>query len=152
MNYQIVGLCNSVSDKMGCWGFSIRLFPGFKEDVKDSEFTSENIRNAIKNMGRQWLDSCGFDNLSEYDGKKEFLYKPEMDLRISWGEWGPEHISVPGDACGLDIGSGIGSPPGGRALHPHNIDSMRQTMLILAVFTWIAEMVQMVAEGNRENQ
>jgi hypothetical protein len=152
MSYQIAGLCGSVSDHLGSWEFSIKLFPAFKTDVKDSGLTRENIQTAITNMGRQWLDSCGFDSLFEYDGKKEPLYKPEMSLRVTWGEWGPEHISVPGNACGLDIGAGIYCPRGGRVLYPHNVDSMRQAMLLLAVFTWIAEMVQMLAEGNRENQ
>jgi hypothetical protein len=27
----------------------------------------------------------------------------DRDIRVEWGEWGPEHISVPGNACALDI-------------------------------------------------
>ncbi len=109
-------------------------------------------------MGRAWLDGCGFDQIfdpnedpmdkwrSKNLGEKRKLspearplYQPNSELRIQWGEWGPEHITVPGDACGLDIDRCYPSPPDGRALLPHNIDSIKQSMLLLVVFTWFAE-------------
>lgn len=31
-----------------------------------------------------------------------------------------------------------GEPPGGRALWPHNIDTIHQKFLLLIVFTWFA--------------
>ena len=159
MNYQIVGLCPRSDITMGAWGFGIHLFPGFKKAVSASGITKDKAYTAIENNGREWLEGCGFgkSRVIDYDGHaemwrvlgivqmervlKEPLYKPNQDLRIQWGEWGPEHITVPGNACGLDIGHGIGGPPGGKTLSPHNIDSMSQAMLLLVVFTWFAESI-----------
>ena len=159
MNYQIVGLSPRLDLTLGGWGFVIRLFPDFKKAVKKSGITSENAHRAIKNMGRGWLDGCGFNQLYDPDQNSferrnnkppgpnaKPLYDPGMDLRITWGEWGLEHITVPGNACGLDISEGIMAPRNGRILSPHNIDSMRQAMLFLVVFTWFAESIHSSTE------
>lgn len=147
MNYQIVGLCPRSDLALGRWGFCIKLHPNFKIAVQDSGINKVQAYTAIENMGRAWLDGCGFDRLFEYDGKKEPLYKPNQDLRISWGEWGLEHITVPGNACGLDIDTGIMSPRNGKILLPHNIDGMSQAVLLLIVFTWFAETIHNFAES-----
>ncbi len=141
MNYQIVGLCPRSDLTMSAWGFGIQLYPGFKDAVKASGIDKEQARTAVETMGRSWLDGCGFGNMFDYEGETEPLYKPNQDLRIQWGEWGPEHITVPGNACGLDIDDGLSSPKGGKILQPHNIDSMKQAMLLLMVFTWFAEAI-----------
>jgi len=60
---------------------------------------------------------------------------------VAWGEWGPEHISVPGNACGLDLDDGIWAPRGGRILLPHNVDSIAQSHLLLAVFLFFADVL-----------
>ena len=149
MNYQITGLCPRDDITMGRWGFGIRLFPGFKDDVGLSGIDGNQVEIAIKNMGRGWLDGCGYNKLTEYDGRMKPLYIPR-EIRVSWGEWGPEHISVPGNACGLDLGDGVSGPPGGKILQPHNIDSMSQAMLLTIVFTWFAEIIYFFAEDKKE--
>ena len=54
---------------------------------------------------------------------------------------GPEHITVPGNACGLDVDQGLGAPRDGKVLQPHNIDSSNQVILLLTVFTTIADLI-----------
>jgi hypothetical protein len=150
MNYQISNLCPRTDISLGCWGFSILLFPRFKEIILTSEIDDCMVSNAIENMGRFWLDGCGYNSPFSHDGVVESLYEPRS-IRVSWGEWGPEHISVPGNACSLDLNDGLGKPPGGRILVPHNIDSMSQAMLLIMVFTWFAEKAFFHAEGNTKN-
>lgn len=58
------------------------------------------------------------------------------EVRIVLGDWGLEHISVPGNACGLDIWDDICAPAGGMSLLPHNVDSKMQCMALITVFTW----------------
>lgn len=82
----------------------------------------------LKNHGPAWLENHGFD-------PELFIFK----LRIQWGEWGPEHLSVPGNACGLDIDwQGMGKPVGGAILTPHNVDSITQASLLLTMFSFVA--------------
>lgn len=123
---------------MGGFGFEIQLWPAWKEAVSRRGLTQDNVQRLIQHSGRQWLDACGYDNKWTNDGKEDYLYKPESAIRVRWGEWGPEHITVPGNACGLDIYSGINRPDDGICLSPHNIDSMQQAFLLLLVFTWFA--------------
>ena len=149
MYYSIIGLCPSPDNDMGGHGFSIKLYPEWKNLVANSKLTQENVDGGIENMGREWLDACGFGAVYDPDqdcwqkqppGPNAYeLYRPGQDLRIRWGEWGSEHITVPGNACGLDIDRGIFCPPNGRVLHPHNIDNWRQVNLLLVVFCWFAE-------------
>ena len=141
MNYQIISLCPRGDLGLGGWGFCIKLYSGFKVAVLESGIDQKQAYTVVENMGRVWLDGCGFNKLFDHDDKKEFLFKPNRDLLISWGEWGPEHITVPGNACGLDIADGIMCPEDGKILVPHNIDAMRQAMLLLMVFTWFAEAI-----------
>ena len=150
MYYQITGLCPRSDLVMGAWGFGIKLFPEFKEMVLKSQITKEQAWTAVENMGRFWLDGCGYDNIFEYDNIKRPLYEPNKALIVQWGEWGPEHISVPGNACGLDLYDGISSPRNGKILVPHNIDCMSQAMLLLIVFTWFAETIQSFNYGSKE--
>jgi hypothetical protein len=85
-------------------------------------------------------DNCGFDedkSLPPGPNARPF-YTPGHDLRVTWGEWGPEHMTVPGDACGLDISDSIYRPLDGMVLSPHNVDTMKQAMLLVVVFSWFA--------------
>lgn len=126
MNYQITSLCPRSDLALGGWGFGIKLFPEFRKAVEVSKLTQDKACKAIENMGRFWLDDCGFNAIFDYDGEKTHLYKPNQELRVTWGEWGLEHITVPGNACGLDIDNGISAPIDGRVLQPHNVDSMQK--------------------------
>lgn len=121
---------------MGAAGFSIQLWPEWKRAVAERKLTQADCNRAIENMGRSWLDGHGYSRILD----NEPLYKPR-DVRVSWGEWGPEHITVPGNACGLDIDRGnIWAPhPDGVVLSPHNVDSVAQASLLLTVFLFFAD-------------
>ena len=74
-------------------------------------------------------DNCGCmaDPEAKLGPRAHPLYEPNIALRISWGEWGLEHITVPGDACGLDIEHHtFGNTLDGPVLQPHNIDTWNQ--------------------------
>lgn len=150
MFYSISGLCPI--QQMGGYGFNIKLWPGFKDMVTSYNIDQEKVDKGIENMGRHWLDICGYDSIydpdnSGFDRDKNKplgpnarpMYLPNRDLRISWGEWGPEHITVPGNACGLDIDRSIGAPRNGRILLPHNVDCWQQVNLLLITFCWFAD-------------
>lgn len=152
MHYDIIGLCPRMDLDMGRHGFGIKLYPEWEGLVTNRALTQENVETALENLGRLWLDACGFDRIFDPDncGHDKDLskppgpearpsYRPNEDLRVSWGPWGPEHISVPGNACGLDLDQGIDAPQDGRTLQPHNIDTVHQKLLLLVVFTWFAE-------------
>jgi hypothetical protein len=151
MYYDIEGLCPRTDIDMSRHGFGLKLHAKWRELVWAREMTQEMVDTGIENRGRHWLDACGYAALFDPDnygvdrdkskppGPDAYpMYRPNCDLRVTWGEWGPEHITVPGNACGLDIDRGFGSPPGGRLLAPHNIDTANQKLLLLVVFTWFA--------------
>lgn len=133
MHYDICGLIpwvdeNGMHEMSGC-GFHVKLYPEWKELVAAYEPAKSGLRIWCKEtMGPAILKACKLPSglCSE--------------IRVEWGEWGPEHIAVPGNACGLDIEiDGIGGPRGGAMLNPHNVDSFSQCMALLCVFTWFAD-------------
>lgn len=153
MHYDIEGLEPLDHVSVGRHAFCITLHPGWFELVRDSKLTQEWIDRVIGQRGRRWLDCCGFDSMFDIDNcgadadrskppgpRAEKSYKPLQDLRVQWGPWGPEHIVVPGNACGLDLDTSGGAmaTSGGRVLCPHNIDTWEQKNLLLIVFTFIA--------------
>lgn len=115
------------------------LWPSWREAAAESGVDQAGVDRAVDNMGRAWLNGCGFSRRFERDGKEDPLYRPLLDLRVTWGEWGPEHITIPGDATGLDICNGLGGPPDGKMLAPHNVDNIRQAHLLLVVFLFFAD-------------
>lgn len=141
--YAIRGLLHRTDLTLGAHGFSIDLAPKFKVAVAASGITQERIDAQIRNCGRSWLDGAGFNRRME-DGSP--LYSVHH-IRVKWGEWGPEHISVPGNACGLDIERSSFSVlfKDGVSLHPHNVDSLTQKYLLLVVFGDIAESILLFA-------
>lgn len=147
--YVIDGLLPS--GRMGGHGFCIHLMPQFKEAVAAAELTQELVDQAIKKFEPDWLAKTGYGALFDPDNcghlaEKHAIPGPQTRLlhagsvRVSWGEWGPEHISVPGSACGLDVQrDGFGCVfPGGVMLSPHNVDGWCQVNLLLIAFTWFA--------------
>jgi len=150
MYYDIVGLCPRLG-QIGGHGFRIKLYREWKVLVANRELTQEQVDTVIDNQGRTWLDACGYGSIFDPDNcgihknpKKPAgpdarpLYNPGQDLRVTWGDWGPEHITVPGNACGLDLSNVAGAPRDGRVLSPHNIDNTNQKLLLLVVFSWFA--------------
>ena len=158
--YAIRGLCHRTDITMSAHGFAVDLSPEWREAVGKSGLGQAEIDSYLRNAGRQWLDCAGYDAWYDPDNcgawadpKKprgpnaRKMYEPCRDMRVMWGEWGPEHITVPGNACGLDIDRHtFGSLyHEGRMLQPHNVDSLKQKYLLLIVFTQIAESVILFA-------
>ncbi len=157
MIYAIRHLCHRTDIDMGRHGFAIDLHPSVPKLVTKSGLGQEHVDTYLERAGRTWLDAAGFnavfdpDNCGAWaDPKKppgpdaHPLYRPGMDLRVTWGEWGPEHITVPGNATGLDLGTDMGCLfRRGQSLAPHNVDSLAQKYLLLIVFTALAEQVAM---------
>ena len=121
-------------------GLVIQLSKQWKEEIALASLDQEKINDLIESKGRNWLDVCGYGQKTKWDDGKDFLYNPR-DIRVTWGDWGPEHITVPGNACGLDIDYFPGGFVDGMSLNPHNVDSMSQAYLLLIVFTNIAEYI-----------
>lgn len=156
MLYQIV--TGTPRRDMGGFGFEIRLWPEWKKLVAEWPHGQDDVDRAIVSLGEAWLDACGYDTMTDPDqsamdmweaeklGKPiklgpnaHRLYEARFAIRVSWGEWGPEHITVPGNACGLNISRGLGGPPDGMTLFPHNVDAMCQAYLLMVVFNWFAD-------------
>ncbi len=161
MYYEIMALAPRTDLVLGRWGFGVSLWPEFRDLVAASGIGQQNVDQVLERCGRHWLDGCGYSRMFDPDDHRGPLEREEeplppgpnarhlhtvgIDFNVRWGEWGPEHIAVPGNACGLDIVDSIGGPRGGRQLCPHNVDSMSQTMLLLIVFTYFAESVRILA-------
>lgn len=154
MYYTIEGLCPIDHMDIGRHAFGIHLHPQWRDLVARSSLTQEKINGMLLKLGRFWLDACGFDRhtMPEMSGlddiftdktklRPKYSFLPLRDLSVKWGEWGVEHITVPGNACGLDITDGIPAPRYGRYLSPHNIDGWNQKYLLLLAFTHIASAV-----------
>lgn len=132
--YKIQGWFPTVGQMGGC-GFNIILTPKWKEAVSKSILNQDKIDCLINNIGEQLLEG---------HGRRKSFTNIRCDLRIKWGEWGVEHITVPGDACGLDISTcTVGCKEGEVMLVPHNVDSISQASMILALFLQIAEILEL---------
>ncbi len=158
--YMIRSLCHRTDVPMGMHYFSIDLSPEFRQRVAKIKFDQDKLDDWIRPRAREWLDNCGFAGVFDPDNcgatrnpnkppgpKARHSYEYGHHFRVTWGEWGPEHINVPGNACGLDIDKrSLGSVFGGgkhdsASLHPHNIDNLSQKYLLLVCFTEIAELI-----------
>lgn len=144
--YLIRNLCHH--DVMGGHGFVVDLSREWRELVEFSRMTQEMVNNCIVNCGRQWLDAAGYTDTTDHGEGSRPLYDPQFCLQVRWGEWGPEHITIPGNACGLDIDrqSPWGMFDDGQVLLPHNVDFLQQKYLLLIIFTNIAELVVSMAK------
>ncbi|QDU82649.1 hypothetical protein Pla110_44100 [Polystyrenella longa] len=158
--YLIDSLCPSGG--MGGHGFTIHLSPEFRDAVKSSGIGQPQVDHVLKNYGDEWASKCGL--LHRYDPNRRRLSHRFVSsgtipsdeaschhgITIRWGEWGPEHITVPGNACGLDIDSCPSVYRGGRILLPHNVDHWGQVNLLLIVFCWFAHSVALQNSVNDE--
>lgn len=115
-------------------GFTIELLPEWKERISKSEITADKAQNMINRFTPLWLENHGYNlELHKY-GSIKFIWDDD---------WGIRSLSVPGNACGLDLGSGMGLVNGGMALEPHNIDSLRQSSMLLTIFSQFADYLMM---------
>lgn len=162
--YSIDGLCPT-GHPLGGYGFSIYLSPQFRDAVAAANVTQEQVDRVIKVYGVEWLQKCGLNHYFDpencgYDAEEHAVPSPRTrpsyngtGLRICWGEWGPEHITVPGNACGLDIDDGLCNPfNGGKTLQPHNVDSWGQVCCLLIAFTWFAHYVFLEQRVKKDEQ
>lgn len=126
------------STYMGHWGPKIHLSPRYKELVSKCDFTQK----YWDGYNRNYL-SPAVNSMFGYEEKGLFR------TRLSWGEWGPEHLDVPGNACGLDLcdrGSGFGCVyHDGVILLPHNVDCMTQAYALVFMFTSITYTLELEA-------
>lgn len=161
--YSIDGLLPS-GHPLGGYGFCIHLAPEFRDAVAKSGIKQSHVDHVVKTYGQEWLQKCGFssyfdpenctfrdDGTPSIPSKETRPLHSHREIRISWGEWGIEHISVPGNACGLDIDRDPrGSPfENGVTLYPHNVDSWSQVVLMLVAFTWFANSVFLFAGSGK---
>ena len=112
-------------------GFSIMLYPEWKELVARQNIDQAKCDHLCReSLGPLWLEQHGYDG--DY---------AKYQLSVRWGEWGPEHIQVPGSAAGLnnDRYCQMHAPEEGVILTPHNVDTIQQASLCLTVFCWIAD-------------
>jgi hypothetical protein len=153
--YLIRQYCPRSDIDMGRHGFTIMLHPELQRHVAATDIDDAYVTAVLSRHGREWLDACGFDRWYDPDNAGHLRdpykspgpratpsYQPR-DIRVTWGPWGPEHISVPGNACGLDIDRRPLSNPLGTApaLLPHNVDSWAQKQLLTIVFTDLIDRV-----------
>lgn len=140
--YLIRGLLPRTDIMLGAHGFMIGFDPCVKDKVADSGLDQAKIDAKIDMYKTEWLESCGYNPRSHCG----------LPIRVKWGQWGPEHISVPGNACGLDIDrSSLGNWLGGPCLQPHNIDNRDQKMLLLMIFTEIMDDVALFARSSNKH-
>lgn len=136
--YRIIGYMPQ--PRMGGSGFNIILTPKWLEGISKINLTQDDIDKWIKIMAPDILKAHGYNFTS-----KLHIH----DIRIKWGDWGPEHITVPGNACGMDLDTCcVGTRPGEVALTPHNVDSPSQASMLLAIFLWFAEYIELQTFNN----
>lgn len=161
--YAIRALCPRTDIQTGHHGFSIDLSPEWPALVAASGITDNKVAVHIQNLGDTWLAACGWTSWFDPDncGHTADTTKPPgpnayrspnwREIRLRWGLWGIEHLSVPGNACGLDIDHSAWCLfRGGVSLVPHNIDSWAQKQLLLIVFTEIAESILLFSRKSYE--
>jgi len=138
--YVISNLCPM--DRPSGYGFCVHLSPQWKGLVAKSEITHEHVQNAIRNLGRTWLDASGWGRLDKTESQTRRVFAYDS-IRVRWGEWGIENLDVPGNACGLDIDrdGSFTMFDDGAVLVPHNVDDWRQVQLMLIVYCYFAESV-----------
>lgn len=132
--YIIRGLMPRGDISLGRYCLCIELHPMMQEIVAASDYSQEKADYWLKLHGKQLLKQC------------EMEWASEHRLRVSYGPWGLEHISVPGNACGLDIDTSMCLFRGGRILVPHNLDSKKQQDLLVLIFCEITSDIVLLSK------
>lgn len=166
--YYLIRALEPTRNMMGGHGFFIDLHPKIKELTH--VLTQEMVDTKIDNMGRQWLDCCGYDALydpddpgfPDWDVEARKPHGPNVrplfdarQIRVAWGPWGCEHICVPGNACGLDLSMSHfgGYFIDGEMLCPHNVDTWSQKTLLLLVFcSFMEDVILLSGASNNERK
>lgn len=139
------------------FGFQIRVWPAWREVVAAYSPTPGAQRAWLHHVGNDLLDACGygepfqsFQSVAEelmgitpsslIPAPTERLYDATRGaITFQWGAWGLEHITIPGNGCGLDIDETVAlKPDGGVVLLTHNVDTMQQSYLLQCIYGWFA--------------
>lgn len=159
--FLIDGLCPT--QNLGGYGFTIYLSSSWEKMVSLTSITQDDIDRLVKTFGNTWAQSCGMGSWFDPDNcglwnKKGLVPSSQTtfthNIRLKWGRWGLEHISVPGNACGLDIDlCCLGSPfDNSVGLVPHNIDNWGQVNLILVIWSYFSNLIMFNAKYALEDQ
>lgn len=112
--------------KMNGAGFSISLGEDWPKVVEHYGLTQEYVDTALEKLKDSILEGHGYSSSRYYR------------LSAKVGKWGIEHISVPGNACGLDLSSNVLNRSG-MGLFPHNVDTIPQASMLFCVFSFFSE-------------
>lgn len=129
-HYSIQSFCPPQGEnRLGMWGFSIALDTTFAQVVKSRALT-DRFLEQLQTAAADWGDRC-----AGYDGgsiPRVNFWDDTMLLT---------NISVPGNACGLDMERDHFSrlddqrwPPRQIDYDPHNVDTMGQAAGLLAIW------------------
>jgi len=143
-------------------GFMVYLFSDWKRAVSLSGITQETINDFILHSGLiqlilhfphvgkdwPWYKGNKLAKPIESFSAEEKLLVITKDLDITWGEWGPERISVPGNGwCGIYLDHSKVKDDS-AALVPHNVGSLEQFSLLMYIFLEFADKLQSTLEGS----
>lgn len=133
-HYEVVGFCPRTDIDMGRWAFGIRLSSSYAALLKDVPINQKRFDNLHARCHEVLLAVQGRDYLDLFHRSYPHLQFWEDTCLLT-------NISVPGNACGLDMEWGTFNELGKRDREhaveylPHNIDSMAQAVSLLAVWT-----------------
>ena len=136
--YSLEGMIMNDSDSSS-HSFSICLPYDVNEIVSNwMKYNNKSYDDVYKSMNERlrlrWKDmmlTAGYDNMDVYN---------EYSIRFTFGKSGIENLTVPGNSCGLDIDSS------GNRLISHNVDSLRQKMLLIVVYSDLMSIVNYIKE------
>jgi NifU-like protein involved in Fe-S cluster formation len=121
--------------------FSIVLTEKWKKAVDDYTLSQEELNRIRDVCEKIVLEGHGYEYMENFH---------QIEI-VGDEEWGISNIKVPGNACG------VGYAPcemewnalkNERELKSHNMDSVNQASMTLAVFLQIAEFLDLKTDGN----
>lgn len=116
-------------------GFSIVLTKEWQKLFKEKGLSQEELNRIVEVYEKTILEGHNFEYNKDY---------PQIGV-VYDEEWGINRISVPGDACGLI--HAVCEPmwnarEGERELKSHNMDSVAQASMTLALFLQVANWLE----------
>lgn len=141
-NYELMGFYPRTDISLGAWGFGVRLDAKFAAEVKKHKI-APNIHDKMQEMGKELVSTI-------FRGSEQRKW-----IRPPYNFWDDTclltNVTVPGDACGLDMDhsdfiglSRLGeysSPYDSVTYGPHNVDNMMQATALLAAWCRWYDMV-----------
>ena len=113
--------------------FSLWISPDFISTARSITVTLE-MEIRLRQRALSILKDVGFDDVRIGNSG---------DKWVTFGEFGLMHLSVPGDACGLDWDYGNHDVErNGARLTPHNVDTLTQQSALMGIWLMWAEFVE----------